>query len=369
MSTYNFAALPVPTPITELGYANGVNNSGLVVGRFRVTATSLDTPCNWQAGHPIGLPLVAAWPEEAQVLAKVADSGDAVGAYPYVMNGPNAVSNVLAALGGAPGDQMYGQDINNAHTMVGVTSAANGTGAKNFIFNYITDAITLLDQTDIPLGINNLGDVVGVAGSEGFLRTTGGNVIRYPNCWLNDINDSLIAAGFTPGASTTAGENYMGYPDQAKPIWVDCRLNVLNNHSAPIIHAIPLPSPYEYGVAVAVNNNGLVLGNCWNLNTSAIGAFVYNASAAAAVAEIVTINNNVQQWYIGNVEDINDHGQIVGQAVSVFEPPRGYTGRETAFLLTPVPDIGPWDVLPGLPGEVLRKFLARPRRPLGKRKE
>jgi hypothetical protein len=174
-------------------------------------------------------------------------------------------------------------------------------------------------------GINNNGFVVGnLADGTPFLFSTV-EVIYLPfNCSLFDINDNLLAVGYSAGL----------------PVYIDLSLPAAQWS----VTLIPLPaSPAAVSGGggdtwMAVNNSGVIVGNVATTGTGMQSGypFVYygptkKGGAPASPGSALNLNGQVLGGgapYLLNARDINDSGVIVGNCnLDTF----------TGYVATPFP--------------------------------
>jgi hypothetical protein len=286
------------------GYASGINQQGEVVG------TTLDPT----AVPPDTAGLLSSWwiPPEYSLktgvaggLGKVDNLGDAVGLGAELFN-INFDNNVKTL----PFDPA---DINNAHQVVGNME----------IYNWATAAVIstippLSGQTNsVAWALNNHGDALGRSGSNGFFCPFGAAQSQDlgEDVMLGSINDNKLAAGSAQllGAA---------YADLTQP--------------GVQLRQIPLPygsavGPFLPPAAQAINTGGIIVG----FGTGGPGPFspfypfVFEIGEGSAVdLNTLVASSNAPGWQLVDALDINDAGQIIGQAF-------GPGGQEAGYLATP----------------------------------
>ncbi len=329
--------------------ARGVNAAGVVVGNIS-DSPKTTTACIWLPATPLAPLVLPYFPNQLSDRVgfnKIAGNSNAAGNYKFIANGLTHVVNLQNALGT---DQFIVTDINNSRRITGYLPAPPNNGlafvsAQGFIYDYNSKVQTKIPpssfqgvQMTCPFGINASGKVVGFSSGTkpdadfaffGFLYS-GGTRHELGKYLLYDINDHELAVGLVPGA----GDNLFsvtaplpsGYPDDGKPILMDCS-NIVSTPQ-PTAQTIPLPPSHPNGVATAVNNMGVVVGVCWG---SSYTAFVYRIGQTGAATDLNTLLVPAQpNVTLVAAWDINDAGQIVGAA---HETQGSLT---KGFILTPV---------------------------------
>ena len=166
-----------------------------------------------------------------------------------------------------------------------------GNYASADILYIVADLGTLGGQNSRALGINNNGWIVGESNlgngySHAFVYKNGtmidlGTLQNYPNSSATDINDNGQIVG---GLSTGQGE-YRAFL-----------------HSDGVMTDLGL----ERGSASAINSSGQIVGQYRPLGTTATLAFLYDGGSVTGLGTF--------GGYYTAAYDINDAGQIVGQA-------------------------------------------------------
>jgi uncharacterized membrane protein len=297
------------------GWANGINDSGEVVGvSFQTDGSQRGV---WWRPADYGKPQFTSVPE----LFKVNNAGFAIG--------PNWVIDINNESSVAPfPEQFLAFDVNNANQVLG---SAYDSGATDFlksaIFDWATPSFLIRisplsgQDFDIPGGINNLGDVVGYSGEQGFLYSES-QMNGVGACLLTDINDNRLAVGTGPNDSV--------------PIYIDLSEFDPKNPKEfpPTLMEIALPTSGTDNLATAVNSSGMVVGFVAKQAAFSGYAFVYQVGerAAADLNDLIVANSG---WRLVNAFDINGAGQIVGTAVS------SVGGHVAGYVATPrnVPNV------------------------------
>jgi|HubBroStandDraft_1064217.scaffolds.fasta_scaffold00096_40 hypothetical protein len=286
--------------LSGVGWANGINESGDVVG---ITFNSPSNPydigncATWWIPTAFGYgPGTQGW--LGGQLQKVNSAGDAVPQKFDTMEIWNILSNASVATVPKDAGQVF-WDVNDHDTALGNFGLiydwhSGGPG---------TQLAPLPGQSYIlGGGINNHGDVVGKSGDHGFFYS-GGKMLDVGAGELDDINDNRLGVGFSDGAPV--------YVDLSKP--------------SPVFQTIPAPTGtwpasalgYTYPYATAVNNAGTVVGIGSGGKAPYFNyAFVYQSGSGGA-STAVDLNTLVPPGspFLWDAFDINDVGQIVGTAL------------------------------------------------------
>jgi hypothetical protein len=277
------------------------------------TNPTIMTPTTDQSGDP---------------LFKINDAGEIVD---HLADGVvrNIQGNVIAPYGNLQqvlGQLIYTTDITNSHYVVGAQVSNNG-------YIGVSQSLVYNLETGQPFWINSLpgkkssiataanmaaGLVIGFSDDHGFLCNWSGGQPSAPKdigarIYLNDVNDHGIAVGCL-AASAPDGN---GAPANVQPIW----MNLSTDNPQP--NLISLPNNYSSGVATAINSSGTIVGDYakdswqwYNYNTSVFVS--YNQGAAQDLNAL----SGTHAWEIMEVCDINENGDIAGNALSlsVTEP-------------------------------------------------
>jgi hypothetical protein len=339
--------------------ANGINNSGQVVGNSSdgtTQATIWNTgpippvpPANppHVSGTPLS-PLTALSSSDARAInnaGQVAGSDTAMGA-----SGSNAViwnGTTPTSLG--PG---FANSINSSGTVAGANGTGNGSQAV--VWNGTTPtplgffSVPGLLVANVGLGINDSGQVAGVARS-GFGVGFGSGVVwngtTPTGLGMSTKAEAINNAGQVAG--TTITQTNPVPPGQATQsyatIWNGTTPTLLDNFF-----------PGNVATAWAINNNGLAVGEIDRFGVDQ-HAVVWIGTTPFDLSSILPpgpFDDNKLTAAFG----VNDRGQIVGEGM--------LNGRDTGFLLTcetncPTTSVAPPVSVPGpiagagLPGLVL----------------
>ena len=244
-------------------------------------------------------------------------------------------------------------------------------GGTGFLYsNGILAPLAMLDGSgSTAFAINNAGQAVGESAphagsvSDAALFDNGGVTDLWTWGSANAINDNgQIVGEQTIGVSAQNG----------------VKAYSLLYHNGTVTNIGSLPAPYNYGgEAFGINNSGQVVGLSWNLGESVAHAYIYGNGTMTDLgllpgfnnAQAVAIDNNGEvvgvlspsmgsaerdrhafmysngtmydlnsllddsgaDWTLNVANSVNDHGAIVGEGINP-------SGKQDAFLLTPVPE-------------------------------
>jgi probable HAF family extracellular repeat protein len=261
----------------------------------------------------------------------------------------------VQSLGTFPGgSNSEAYDINAQGVVVGISGIQIGPLPEtSHAFRW--DAVNLMqDLGDLPGGrdysaafaINASGAIVGHSegdgGMYGFKWTSGAGMIQLNDlagahafAEAYDLNDSGQIVGL---GTTTADPTVANFGVHA----------VLWDNSTTPIDLGELPGGDDYSTARAINNLNGVVGY------SDVGGFhAFKWTTADGMVDLNALVNDLPNgWTLTKALDINDAGQIVGNAMT----PDG----TRAFLLTPIPE-PPTFWLTALCALLARRLVARPR--------
>ncbi|MDP2867593.1 DUF3466 family protein [Methyloversatilis sp.] len=266
--------------MTELGtlggtqsLASSINNSGQVVGWANVPGDLTNHAVIWNGGVVTDLNPAGSYGSAAN---SINDAGQIVG---YQDSGATIWNDgVPSRLGGigniSDGVSSEAYDINQSGQIVGRES--DGSGYQVTFWD--GSEIAILSKSGYASSLNNLGQVVGVS----FGVTAGGRVGNPATIWTGsetiylgflggdhsegfDINDhgQVVGYGWTPG-------NFV----QHAFIWDDGVMTDLND----VVDDSIKEQGWVLNRALAINNNGWIVGDASNSLTGEIHAFLLAAN-------------------------------------------------------------------------------------------
>jgi hypothetical protein len=292
------------------GFANGINDGGDVVGAFVDAENGFTVPAWWKPTplpgasplHPpqynINLcPVPASTP-----FLKVDNNGNAIGL-------PGSIIYNIHNGGEFKVPLTNMVDLNNSGLVVGQVESG-GSGFFNFNTGVQGQFGPGGDGNPIGSGVNSGGDVVGTA-TDSMGNKTGfyfpGNVIDLPyqGLSLSDINDNKIAIGTSTVAnSPVVYMNFQNFDINNPP----------DQQLVPFVFSQSGVSAGVTAIASAINNSNVLVGVA-NPGTPGSYAFVYEIGQTGLAPDISGLVLNRGGYSILDARDINDGGQIVGQAL------------------------------------------------------
>ena len=290
-----------PSDPSFLTDASCINSGGLVGGSEDNTQGTTVGVIWPKPSNPRLFPLTSAVNDLNDSFSGVADSGDGP-----VLVGTDVITGGLLATSLVPplASGASPKSLNNNYLIAGVTGDGHG-----FVYNYVAKTPPVFFGPPVgmtscrPSAINNSGAVVGNSedfSSEaypyrGFLYA-GGELLDLGAVFVSDINDSGVVVG-------EAG------------VW---NIKDLSKDFSPI----PFPPGFSDTSGFAINNNGDVVGACFEDDQGR--AFVYTGGVST---DLNTAIPGGSGWQLLSANDINDSGQIVGTGL--------FDGQQRGFLLTP----------------------------------
>jgi hypothetical protein len=334
LTQYSLQILNSPTSANNgtIGdsWAFGVNNSGLVVGKMSAYSSEgfSDLPAWWSPSDyaaPLNVGDAVLYGGLANsAFHRVNNTGYAVGDNEAAGGSFLAYNTVARAGIPAPtvvADEALGQqvDINDSNLVLMSSGATCDLQTGDVASNGLTGP----DGTGSSASaINNHGDIACLnflySLSNGELNTVSNPSNTSSYCWLNGVNENKLAVGYwSEDPSAGAGA----------PVYVD--FSIPN----PPVQLIPFagnPPAGSAGAANAVNNAGTIVGTVTD-TTGAIHTFVYQYGGSDPPQDLTNlIFSDTQGCTLTSAEDINESGQIVGNAM-------GPGGNFCGYIVTPVP--------------------------------
>ncbi len=275
---------------TDLGTLGGpssrayaINNAGQIAGSAHDTAGDYQAT-RWYNGTISNLGTLGGQLSEAW---GINSSGQAVG-YAGIPSGSYraAVWNGTTAADLGGGDFSVATAINDAGQIAGAMSLIYATTTATLWNGASTTFLDTLSgwTSSLAKGINNAGEVVGMVYSDPFVVSS--LAVRW--------NGTHATALGTLGGSNS--------------------------------------------LANSINNAGLVVGFSYTVD-EAQHATLWNGTAVADLNSFLDASVVSAGWVLQTARAINDNGAIVGDAYNIF------TGQTHAFLLAPVPEPETWAML------------------------
>jgi probable HAF family extracellular repeat protein len=322
-------------PLGEFGNARGLNNNGLVVGDNDASGRLYPV----QLGVPSGQQNLGLLSQTSQGRAnRINDAGQSVGANDFnpgvglvpVRWSPDGSVLPLGTLPGGTNGEAY--DINAQGVIIGISGIRTGAAPEtSHAFKWNSSGL-MQDLGELPGGrdysaafaINASGVVVGHSegdgGMYGFKWTSASGMIQLDDLpgahafsEAYDLND----LGQVVGVGTTTADPAIANFGVHAVLW--------DNSTTPIDLG-ELPSGDDFSIARAINNLNEVVGYS---DRGGFHAFLW--THADGMRDLNTLVDGLPNgWTLTKALDINDAGQIVGNAST----PEG----NRAFLLTPIPE-------------------------------
>ena len=357
--------------ISDLGTLGGTTSSALDVNNLRqVTGNSLVASdpgssgsllraYNWTSGTMTALPALAPLPAEVSPFNRFArgyainDSGYVVGEFnnnssrAFVFNPNTGVTTGLTRLSGGT-DNGVAHDINNAGTIVGISSNGTASRATKWIDSgsgYVPSDLGTIAGTTTATGrawaINQNGVAVGLSTNAAVTPTSQatmwngatitnltslGNGTRFSQAYGVNTNNVAVGSSSTGqtvgeliGTSSTTGIT-RGFVWNAGVMTELAPFNLYtpsNNGTTTNYHS----------VANDLNDAGLIVGNSQRISGSAAVATLWQNGIPIDLNTLIPAGSG---WNLLNAESINDAGDIVGFG--------SFGGSNRAFMLTAVPE-------------------------------
>ncbi|HWS88219.1 MAG TPA: PKD domain-containing protein [Pyrinomonadaceae bacterium] len=348
------------TDLGALGTGNvsrafGLNECGQVVGHSTLTSgNNSDThPFLWSGGVMTDLGTLGGATGTALAVNRggtVVGSALTSGSVPHAfIRPPGGPSKDLGTLGGFTVDAA---DINDLGQVVGQSENA-GLQDRAFIWEDLNgdgdgvgDANEMRELTatwGTPIrafGINNSGQVVGVANVNGLVEahgyvTIGGQAVDLktlnggPVSFANKINDQGEVAGYS--YTSASADSFHAFR------WKDLNGNGQSEPASEMLDLGALGTGRN-SFAYDINNGGQVVGKSETVSGSnATRAFVWSSANGMQDLNLLAPGTN---WTFQEAQGINDRGQIVGVGLNP-------EGKVHGFLLTPSnPGPSPCDATP-----------------------
>jgi len=235
------------------------------------------------------------------------------GAYSRSALWDTGVQTILPGLGGSPRDD-YAYGINDAGQVAGYSRAPNGTyHACVWTNGAARDLGTSFSSSSFAYDINNSGQAVGTVTISGAQS----RVVR----WDDGVAVTLAEDG---NAMSINDASHAAGKTSHNDAWEAC----LWRDSTQVFLGI-LPG-FRQSYAYCVNASDLVVGGCESYDGAghyAYDAFLWQSGTLYNLNDLLPESSG---WDLAYAYGINDAGQIVGDGI--------YLGRQTAFVMTPVPE-------------------------------
>jgi probable HAF family extracellular repeat protein len=306
-------------------YANGINNSGQVVGTSSASGEAESHAFLYSEGQMSDLGTFGGCCSEGlaindadKVVGRAFMSGD-VEQHAFLYSGGSMRD--LGVLGGSFTNSAA-SDINNSDQVVGTSFSDGDAEAHPFLYSggQMSDLGTLGGSQAYATAINDGGNVVGISNladnpnaGEAFLYSDGvmknlNSLIPADSLWhlfsANDIND----ADKVVGSGGTRGEQHAF-------LYSDGHVKDLGT----------LEGFDDYSYGRAINNSDEVVGISGDIEGNE-RPFLYSDGVMRDLNSLIPADSG---WEIVYPAEINDNGYIVGYGIK--------DGQTRAFLLTPVP--------------------------------
>lgn len=323
-----FTVREIPALGGASSFALDVNNAGVVTGNAQ---TAPNTPAprlnayRWDGGAPANLGTLPGGNNFSRGYG-VNDAGVVVGESDN--NAPRAFrwqDGVMADLGTLGGASAVAHGINNAGQIVGI--AGDGTTSRAFLWeNGTMRDLGAADGSTNTVArawaVNDAGVAVGVSRSAaGVSQATvweGGGARSLGSLGSGLLFSEALAVGgggLVVGRSNTGVVTPGGTSVFEAFLWGGGAMTGLGSLG------------YTFSVASDVNTAGWVVGHGTNVSGLPQGALLWRGGAGV---NLNTLVDGAAGWVLQSAEGVNESGQIVGYGT--------LNGQTRAYLLTPVPE-------------------------------
>ena len=323
--------------ITDLGtlggsgwsHANGLNNSGQVVGLAATGGNSPDGSGPFDAFSYSGSTMtdLGALGGYWSGANSINDNGQAVGTVVDSAGHPQRAvlysGGTVTDLGTLGGSFSQALGINNSGQIVGSASISDNAPWHAFLYagSKMTDLGALSDgSASVAESINASGLIVGDSGTTGGWGNT--HAFLYSGSTMNDLGtlggSTSSALCINSSGQIVGGSNIAGDAAQHAYLYSGGKMTDLG----------ALGGSYVDSYATSINDAGQIVGVSAATNAYDYGhAFLYSGSTMTDLNTLIAPDSG---WTLYMASSINDQGQIAGYGL--------YDGSVTAFLLTPVPE-------------------------------
>ncbi len=308
------------------GYANGINNSGQVVG-YSYTHNSYPTihATEWSGGTVTDLGTLGGDYNYNSNAKAINNSGQVAGWSDITYGNQHAVewnNGTITDLGSLGGNFASANGINNAGQVVGEANTPTSSGIYyDVLWNNGTVTKAGGAGGDHLSGINDLGQAVG---------TSSGQAIMWSNGVMTNLGS--LGAPLDVRAINNTGQavgysNFGTLSPQHATEWINGKAIDLGGVDIGGLGAV------VYSYANSINNLGQIVGG----SSTGYGAPFINSHATLwNNSKIIDLNSLLdattlsEGWMLWQASGINDKGQIVGGAYNTI------TNAADVFLLTEV---------------------------------
>ncbi len=321
--TYTITDLgTLPAPYNSASQANGINNSGQVIG-----ASSSGNNVNaflYNNGNMLDLGTL---PNDNESVASGVNAGGEATGYSYSASSPFDAfvysAGGLVSLGTLGGNFSNGSAINDSGEVAGTSYTAEGA-ERAFLYNGTMNDLGTLPGGlySIAFGINATGQVVGAS-------SIGSGSLPYAFLYNNGVMQNL---------GTVSG----GDGSEAQAISATGQIvgaaYITNNSNNPVAFLYSDGSMQSLGIlpgfiesdATAINSQGQIVGRSCDVS-GPCHASLYSKGNLTDLNSLLPAGSG---WTVSGASGINDSGQIVGAGTNPL-------GEIHAFLMTPV--TGNWN--------------------------
>lgn len=295
-----------------LGGAKAINNSGVVVGH----SYSLDTSASYAAMFSAGTTTLLDAANEGYAM-DINSSGQIAG---YHLPGGqfqafSYASGMLTTLNILGNDFATTEGINDLGQIVGSTRNGGGPTEGYVYDNGTVQTLGNLGTANtVAKGINNAGQIVGNSDTA-ILPFNPTHAFLYEGGSMTDLG--TLGGSFSSAFAINAAGDIVGSAETSSEVvaflYTGGAMHDLGNLGV------------GHATATSINNQGQIVGLAGGFGAR---AFLYENGS---MVDLNTLVDLPAGWHLSTAWDINDLGQIVGDALDA-------DGMPHAFLLNPVPE-------------------------------